>query len=152
MADRLKIGKEYQDPFVRDGIDEHDILFLKSKGERVDVFMFLLALGVKKGIRTPSKTSLGFVLEATAMGSDASMSYIYSVAISELRKTNQENMIDNKEVVYKIAEEYVNTGFLVLQELVPDFTDFDEDTFVYQLIDMLDDEYDAIVNNVEYMN
>lgn len=137
MADRLYIGNQYKDRI--DDFDRVDLLNMKTNGERADVFMIALALGVNKGERTSSKGKHGFILESVAKGKDSLMSYIYSVAVDELRKSGQENQITDTNVVYGIAEEYANTGFEIIKQMIPDFDKYDEEEFDFALIEMMDE-------------
>ena len=137
MADRLYIGNQYKD--MIDDFDKVDLLNMKTNGERADIFMIALALGVNKGERTPSKAKLGFILESVARGKDSLMSFIYSVAVDELRKSGQENQITDTNVVYGIAEEYANTGFEIIKQMIPDFDKYDEEEFMFALIEMMDE-------------
>ena len=132
MADRLYI-------------DVVDMLMLKSKGERIDGFMLAFALGVREGVRTPSRASLGVINETAAKGRDYALPFIYSVALRDLRKEGKDNLINDKKEVFKIAEEYANTGFGILIKMLPDVTDdYDEDIFEMELIQMMDEKYEAI--------
>lgn len=137
MADRLYIGNQYKD--LIEDFDRVDLLNMKTNGERADIFMIALALGVNKGERTPSKAKLGFILESVARGKDSLMSFIYSVAVDELRKNGQENQITDTNVVYGIAEEYANTGFEIIKQMIPDFKKYDEEEFMFALIEMMDE-------------
>lgn len=143
MTDRLSIDKCHLD--IINEFDKHDILNLKSMGDRSDIYMLAFSLGVHKGIRTPSKVKHGLILESVAKGKDAMMSYIYSTAIDDLRKDNTENLITDTNIVYTIAEEYANTGFEVIKTLIPDFSKYNEDDFVFSLIDLIDETYDSII-------
>lgn len=137
MADRLSIGTQYKE--LIDDFDKVDLLNMKKNGERADVFMIAFALGVNKGERTPSKAKLGFILENSAKGKDSLMSFIYSVAVDELRKSGQENQITDTDIVYGIAEEYANTGFEIIKQMIPDFNKYDEEEFEFALIEMMDE-------------
>lgn len=44
MADRLSIGTQYKD--LIEDFDKVDLLNMKTSGERADIFMIALALGV----------------------------------------------------------------------------------------------------------
>lgn len=140
MADRLSIGAEYKS--IIDEIDNADLLNLKTNGERSDIFMIALALGVNKGVRTKSKTKLGFILESAARGKDSFMSFIYSIAVDELRKDKQENLITDTNIVYGIAEEYANTGFEVIKSMIPNFDKYDKEEFEFSLIEIMDNLMD----------
>lgn len=136
MADRLSIGAQYKD--LIEVFDKVDLLNLKTNGERADIFMIALAFGVNQGKRTPSKSKLGFILENSAKGKDSLISFIYSVAVDELRKEGRENLITDTNVVYGIAEEYANTGFDVIKQMIPDINKYDEEEFLFALIDVMD--------------
>lgn len=137
MADRLSIGTQYEK--MIEEIDSVDMLNLKTNGGRADIFIIAMALGVNKGIRTQSKAKHGFILETSAKNKDSFMSFIYSVAVDELRKNGQENQIVDNNVVYNIAEEYANTGFEIMKEMVTDFSKYDEEDFEFELIEMMDE-------------
>lgn len=137
MADRLSIGTQYEK--MIEEIDSVDMLNLKTNGGRADIFIIAMALGVNKGIRTQSKAKHGFILETSAKNKDSFMSFIYSVAVDELRKNGQENQIVDNNVVYNIAEEYANTGFEIIKEMIPDFSKYDEEDFEFELIEMMDE-------------
>ena len=146
MADRLNVDRQYQENLVRGYMDMVDTLMIKSKGERIDGFMLALALGVREGYRTPSKNSLGVINETAAKGRDYALPFIYSVALRDLRSEGKDNLINDKREVFKIAEEYANTGFKVLTErMLPNSRDdYDEDVFEMELIQMMDEKYEEI--------
>jgi hypothetical protein len=126
--------------------DKYDVLFLQSKGERIDIFMLALSIGVREGYRTKSSKSEGLILEATAKGKDSVISLILSVALQELKKQNKEEEINNSEIVYGIAEEYANTGFSILEKIFSNYTTTKDDSTTYKLIEMLDEKFDDIIN------
>ena len=66
------------------------------------------------------------------------------MALRNLRKEGKDNLINDKKEVFKIAEEYANTGFKVLTErLLPASPDhYDEDTFEMELNQMMDEKYE----------
>lgn len=144
MTDRLSADRQYVEGLIKEKIDKVDMLNLKSNGERADIYMIALALGIDKGYRTKSKSKEGLILESAARGKDLCMSFIYSIAIDELRKTNEENKISETDVVYTIAEEYANTGFEVLESLVPDWNKYNEEELVFKLIEILDEKFEEI--------
>lgn len=145
MADsRLSISEEIYSDFVLPYLDEKDVLNMNSDGERADLFMVALALGVKAGVRTPIKKSRGFIQNSALETKPNYLSYIRAVAISELRKTKEENLVANTDIVYKIAEEYANTGFEELKKMLPKIERYDSETFVLKLIEGLQDEYQTL--------
>jgi hypothetical protein len=147
MDDRLSIDSKYKKNVILDIIDKYDVLKLQSKGERTDIFMLALSLGVKDGHRTRSIKSEGLVLESTAKGKDSVISYITSVALNDLKKENREEEINNPETVYGIVEEYANTGFAIMEKIFSDYTNKNEDFAIYELIEMMDIEYENIMKN-----
>lgn len=144
MADRLSVDRQYVENLIKTDIDKVDVLNFKSKGERTDIFLFAFALGVNAGKRLKSKVKEGLVLESAVKGKDFAMSFIYSVVIDELRKTGKENLISDKDMAYGIAEEYANAGFELIKEMIPDFSKYNEEEFVYSLIEMMDDKIEEI--------
>lgn len=144
MADRLKIDNKYIEGFIKEKGDVLDVLKLKSEGERTDYFMIALALGVNAGYRTKSQHGMGLILESVVRGKEYAMSFIYSIALQELLKDGRERDINDKDIVYGIAEEYANTGFKVLEEMIPENSKYDEETFMYQLIGIMDKRMEQI--------
>ena len=117
MIDRLSIEKKYNSEVV-DRIDETGFLRL-GKGqhsERLDLFMFALGLGVKAGVRTPISTKHGLILATTVENNAEAMAAIFSLWIQEAIMTNQEDKLDDRDLAFQLAEEYANTGFMILAE------------------------------------
>ena len=133
MADRLYIGSKYKE--LSDSLYNKKILY----GEKTDIFMLAFAFGVHEGVRTPLKPKTEIVLEQVVKGKDLLMSLIYSVAVDELRKEGRENLITDTNVVYGIAEEYANTGFEIIKQMIPDFNKYDEEEFMLALIEIMDE-------------
>lgn len=146
MADRLSADRKYINELARKSIPEKDVLALKSNGENMDIYMLAFALGVKEGYKTPSGHKEGFVLESAAKGKDMALSFIYSVALQELLEQHREREITDTDVVYGIAEGYANTGFAVIEKMIPDMGKYDEESLIYELIQKLDDEIAQILS------
>lgn len=144
MADRLSVDRQYVDDLIKTKIDKVDMLGFKSNGERMDIYLLVFALGVNARKRKKTKAKEGLVLESAAKGKDLAMSFIYSVAIDELRKTDEENKISDTDLVYGIAEEYANAGFEIIEEMIPDFSKYNEEEFVFKLIEMMDEKVEDI--------
>lgn len=148
MADRFCVDKQYSEELAKKQIPNHKVLYLnENKNTKTELFLFALALGVHEGKRTPSKAKEGLILTGSFQNTDMAMAVVNSVAIQELRKNGRDNEINNSDVVYQIAEEYANTGFAKIMELIPNFDVFDEERFELQIMEMLDDEYDQIMQN-----
>jgi hypothetical protein len=140
MADRLSADRKYINVLARKSIPDKDVLGLKTNGENIDIYMLAFALGVKAGYKTSSDHKEGFVQESAARGKDLALSFIHSVALQDLLKENKESSITNTDVVFEIAEGYVNTGFSILANMVPDFSKYDEEALIYEIIEKLDEE------------
>ena len=61
-----------------------------------------------------------------------------------MRKTNEDNKIVDEDLVYTIAEEYVNTGLDIIKEIVEENGFYDEEQIIYHFIELLDDEYEQL--------
>ena len=142
MADRLSADKKYAE-LIRKKLKEKDVLGLAS-GEGIDVYMLAFALGVNAGYTTVSAHREGIVQESAARGKDLALSFIYSVALQDLLKDKKESDITNTDVVYNIAEGYANTGFAIIENMIPDFNKYDEETMVNTLIEKLDEEIEKL--------
>lgn len=144
MADRLSADRKYINELARKNIPDKDVLGLKSNGENMDIYMLAFALGVNAGYKTASEHKEGFVLESAAKGKDLALSFIYSVALQDLLKDGKESEITNTDVVYGIAEGYANTGFEIINNMIPNFTKYDEEVLIYQILEELDKEMQEI--------
>lgn len=147
--DRFGADKRYTENLAKGRIKDKNVLdFNDERSSQTSLYLFAMALGVNRGVRTPSRSSEGLILSSAFFNVDMAKAFVYSVAIQELRKEGRENEIQNAEVVNKIAEEYANTGFKIIEEeLVPDFDHFDEEMLELQLMDMLDEKFDEIRGN-----
>ena len=82
MADRISIDRSINDSVIP-LLDEKKLLNLdKSSADRTELFLFAMALGFAKGVRTPLKSTHGFILETAVKSYDGAMSQIYSVFTS----------------------------------------------------------------------
>lgn len=73
------------------------------------------------------------------------MSSLFSVLVNELRSTNEEEKIDNKDLAFKVAEEYANTGFKIIEQWLKDGDGIDEhiyeETIAMDLIEQMDEMF-----------
>lgn len=76
-----------------------------------EIFILALALGYKKGVRLPLKHKKDIIREEYL--SDEDRSIINAIAIAE---TGNFEILEDKKEVYKIVEEYANTGFTILKK------------------------------------
>lgn len=142
MKDRLSIENKINDKLIPK-IDDNEFLGLdKNHSSRIELFMFALALGVKEGKRTPLKTQHGFILESSIKAYEGAMSCMVSLLLDELKETNEEDKIDNKDEVFICAEEYANTGFEIISKLV---NNEDDDTILFDFIDEMNKKYSDII-------
>ena len=143
MADRLYVSNNVAEGLAED-IDRVNMLGMKvGLTDRFELMSFAMALGVAKGVRTPLTARKGFIREESFRNKPFE-SYAYSLAIDELRKTNEENLISNSDVVYKIIEEYAQTGFDEIRRLFGDFSKYDEETCIDIMIEKMDDLFELI--------
>lgn len=126
---------------IENKIKKLNVLGLNEQGN-CNIFMICLALGVNKGLRTPLKKVKGWV-RPSAFPRDY-LAYIDAVALRELIRDNKENLITSTDEVHKIAEEYVNTGLLIIDEIIPDVRLADAETIAYELLSKVCDVYDKI--------
>lgn len=105
--------------------------------------MLALALSVNERYQTPSQHGVGLILESVVRGKEFAMSFIF-YSFAGTIKNGRERDINDKDIVYGIVEEYVNTGFKVLEEMIPDNTKYDEEAFMYQLIGSMDEKVEMI--------
>lgn len=142
MADRLSIDKKVNDTIIP-LIDESKLFGLdKSNAERTELFLFAMAIGIKLQKRTPLSVSHGFILESSVKSIDGAMSFIFSLLVDELRKTHEEDKIDNKDLAFKLAEEYANTGFLKIHSWIE--SKKDSETLQYELIEEMDEMFEQL--------
>jgi len=123
-------------------IDDVDYMGLSKGTTRTELFLFAMSLGIESKTKTEviNPYSGGLVLDKSIDGKTrASM---YSQFLSSLH--NPENEIDeiaNKTLVYKMAEQYANTGF----EIIADYFDKKApDVIVWDLFIELDKQYEEI--------
>jgi len=144
MTDRLSIDNRVNDKVIP-MIDEMKFLGLdKSNSERIELFIFAMALGVKEKKRTPLKSQHGFILEKSIRSMDGAMSNIVSLLVDEVRKSKEEDHIDDKDYAFRVAEEYANTGFSIIESWLT--SKKDEETMQYSLIEEMDDKFVDIMS------
>lgn len=140
MADKtLNCDESLKDNVIRDKIEKKNILHL-GDGSNAAIYVFAMSLGVSKNKKIPSKKSTSY-LRFSAIENSKEMSYIYSVALNELRAEGKENQINDEDVVRKIVEGYVNGGLTILDEMIGDIDKFDEERFLYGIINEIDNKY-----------
>jgi len=135
--DRLSIEKANRDTY--DKLKKLDIF---SKYDNKSLFLMSMVFGFNKRKQTPLKTTDGYVRESYLRESDESL--IRAVAVYE---KNDLNVLLNKKEVYKIAEEYANTGIKIIDQMI---SDSDEAEFIKQLEYLLLEKYEELdINEIE---
>lgn len=138
MADKtLNADETLINKVIRGKIDKKNILGLNDD-DNIMTYALALGLGVKNNRKVASKNSKGY-LRFSAISNSSEFSYIYSVALRDLKAVGKENQINDEDVVRKIAEEYVNGGLEILDEMIGDIDEFDEELFLYSLINDIDE-------------
>lgn len=137
MIDRLSIDKKMKDTVIAK-IDERKYLGLDNESvQHIDMFMFAAAVGIRKGVRTPLATKLGFI-QATAIRPEQK-SAIFSLMVDEMRKANTEDKINDQDMAFGIIQEYANTGLIEIGKWMDRQTSNEE---LWSLISEIDDMYE----------
>ena len=89
-----------------------EILNNMAQVERIDQFLVAMALGYKLGSKTPLKGTKSLILESSI--SDDNLALLNIVAIAD---TEDVKIISDKKQVFKIAEQYANTGIKYMQNI-----------------------------------
>jgi hypothetical protein len=148
MPDRLNYSTKAKQLIEK--IDEENYLGLGNKGiTRSELFLFAMSLGVESESPTEVKNPYtgGLVLDKSIDGkTQASM---YAQFISLLKDPENElDTIAKKSEVYKMAEQYANTGF----EYIADYLAKKKpEDLVWDLFLELDKQYEAIKQPVIYV-
>lgn len=129
--DRLSIEKANRE--IYDKLKELDLF---NKYDNKSLFLMSMVFGFNKRKQTPLKTTDGYVRESYLRENDESL--IKAVAVYE---KNDLNVLLNKKEVYKIAEEYANTGIKIIDQMI---SDSDEAEFIKQLEYLLLEKYEEL--------
>ncbi len=135
-----------------DKVEESNYMGLANKGgagvSRSEIFLFAMALGVESKSPTEIKNTYpgGLVLDKSI---DAkTQAAMYAQYISQLSDPENElDEITKKGDVYKLAEQYANTGFEYIEEYVDTKK---PDVLVWDLFLELDKQYEDIKQSVIY--
>lgn len=110
-------------------------------------FMVFFALGVHEGVRTPLGKVKGWVRTSSFRSNSFyvdNLALLDAVVLEELRKEGKENLITDRDLVYKIIEEYANTGIHIIDELIPSVSEYDADLVTYEMLDRISEEYNKL--------
>lgn len=136
--DRIYVTKQAQK--IKNKIDEKRFLGLDNNmTDRIQLFLFAMALGINTGCPTKLDNVDSFVLDQSIkMHHRALMYALYIGKIQE--KDNLEESV-NLESVYDLAQRYANTGFSVIE----DYMNTKQDSVLqWELIKEMDEEYKVI--------
>lgn len=89
-----------------------EILNNMAQVERIDQFVVAMALGYNLGSKTPLNGTRSLILESSI--SKDNMALLNIVAIAD---TGDVKIISDKKQVFKIAEQYANTGIKYMQNI-----------------------------------
>lgn len=136
--DRIYVTKKVQK--IKNKIDEKKFLGLDNNmTDRIQLFLFAMALGINTGCPTKLDNSDSFVLDQSIKMHHRAL--MYALYIGEIQdKNNLEECVD-VESVYDLAQRYANTGFLIIE----DYMNTKQDSVIqWELIKEMDEEYKAI--------
>lgn len=141
IPDRLNYSSKAKQLIEK--IDEANYMGLGLKGiTRSELFLFAMSLGVESKTKTEvtSPYTGGLVLDKSIDGkTQASM---YSQFISHLKDPDNElDATTDKASVYKMAEQYANTGFEIIADY---FENKKPEDLVWDLFLELNDQYQEI--------
>lgn len=142
--DRLNYSTKAK--LLLDKVEESNYLGLANRGgagvSRSEVFLFAMALGAESKSPTEVKTPYtgGLVLDKSI--DSTTKATMYAQYISQLYDPeNQLDEITKKSDVYKLAEQYANTGFECIEEYL---NTKKPETLVWDLFLELDEQYKVL--------
>ena len=109
-----------------------EILNEMAQVERIDQFLVAMAFGYNLGSKTPLKGTRSLILESSI--TEKHLDLLNIVAIAD---TDNVKIISNRKQVFKIAEQYANTGIKYMQNIEKS-SQFGESS----------DKFEEIVNSV----
>ena len=121
----IRIEKEISELLPK--FDETALCGKNANGQqlqRQDLYLLAMAIGCHQDKRTPLKNPIGLI-RAVYLTPDT-VSIRQAVHIHILRQNAQEDKIDDINEAYQIANEYANTGFHYLKDIVTN-PNFDEE-------------------------
>lgn len=146
--DRLYVSTKAKE--LTDRLDENDYFGLgKATINRSELFLFAMALGVEAGAKTQvvNPYTGGFILDKSIDSKSQAIMYAqYLTSFSDPEK-DLDNILD-KGHVYKLAEQYANTGFKIIEDYLENKKASD---LIIDLFLELDDKYlDLMEKNITY--
>jgi len=142
IPDRLNYSTKAKQLIER--IDEENYLGLGNKGiTRSELFLFAMSLGIESKSQTEVKNPYagGLILEKSIDSKTRSLMYSQFI-LSLIDPENELDIISDKAQVYKMAEQYANTGF----EIIDDYMDNNKpEDLVWDLFLELDEQYEKMI-------
>ncbi|MDU2201018.1 MAG: hypothetical protein E7E15_08120 [Terrisporobacter othiniensis] len=121
-------------------IDNEKFLGLNNpETSRTDLFLFAMALGLETDITTPLLNKEG--LSRTSYLTIKDEALLYSTFINKMENKNNLEECTEKNKVFELAEEYANTGFELIKNMMDTKS---EQINMLEMIKELDDKYDEI--------
>lgn len=136
--DRIFVTKQVQQ--IKNRIDEKKYLGLDNNmTDRIQLFLFAMALGISTGCPTKLDNQDSFVLDQSIKMHHRAL--MYALYIGKLEDKNYIDQSTNLELVYDLAQRYANTGFSVIEDYINSKQD---SVLQWELIKEMDEEYNAI--------
>jgi len=108
-----KLDRVYCDDLKEYQVLREDASFFQ-KGGNPEIFIMAMAMGFKKGIKTPLKKGKEGVVRLTYF-KEEHISMIKAIAVIDAKSAE---ILSDEEKIYSIAEEYANTGIKLLKPLL----------------------------------
>lgn len=145
MATRmLKVVKNVSDNVIP-AIDHDNLLGLKTPPfDRCDMFMIAMAMGVEKGYKTEMyDKGTALIRETSVSGKNNAL--MTALMIEEAQTSNEIDKLADKDSTYSLAQDYANTGFTVLNELVERLQQGEtNEDLIWDMISNLDSKYEEL--------
>lgn len=136
--DRIFVTKQAQQ--IKNKIDEKKFLGLDNNmTDRIQLFLFAMALGINTGCPTKLENQDSFVLDQSIKMHHRAL--MYALYIGKIKDKNNLDECVNLESVYDLAQRYANTGFSVIEDYLKTKQD---SVLQWELIKEMDEEYKAI--------
>lgn len=147
MPDRLNYSTKAKQLIEK--IDDINYMGLGLKGiTRSELFLFAMALGVESKTKTEvvNPYAGGLVLDKSIDGKTLASMYAQFILLLE-DPDNELDAISDKGRVYKMAEQYANTGFEIIADY---FTNKKPEVLVWDIFLELDAQYKEIMQQRFY--
>lgn len=134
----LNISKDAKE--IIDKIDKERFLGLNNpETSRTDLFLFAMALGLETDTKIPLSNKEGLTRTSYLIKDEA---LLYSVFIDKMVDKNNLEECTEKNKVFELAEEYANTGFDLIKNMMDTKL---EQINMLEMIEELDNKYNEIL-------